>query len=116
MRTIQSGILDEFFRVENQAGESSDAVNDVVAHHIGRQNRPKNGMVKPFVKKFKVKFWLTLLGVVKMRLVYCTAPIKIRFADLKPFSTKNIRCHKVATCWCQESEVKNYGFSKYEKN
>ena len=69
MRTIQNGVLGGFFRVERSAGESNDAVNDVAAYHIGRQSRPKNGMVKPFVQKFKVEFGLTPLGAVKMPLV-----------------------------------------------
>jgi hypothetical protein len=29
----------------------------------------EDGVFKPFVKKFKVKFWLTPLGAVKMHLV-----------------------------------------------
>ncbi len=69
MRTIQNGVLGGFFRVKKSAGESNDAVNVAVAYHIGRQIRPKKGVFKPFVKKFKDEFWLTPLGAVEMRLV-----------------------------------------------
>ena len=57
MRTVQNGIFDEFFRVENQAGERKGVVND----SFPDSQRPAVPIVSGFVRVLKGRKVVTTL-------------------------------------------------------
>ncbi len=75
MRTIRNGILDKFFRVENQAGERKGVAND----SFPNSQRPAVPIVKGFVTVLKDRKVVTTL-IVNLQNWLQTSTLKLAFS------------------------------------